>query len=264
MKWLTLVFAGFGCLAFAACGSEATDGNQSSQGLAPSSANAAPAADDFNSRSPRNSQAFEPHSWPYGTSMERWSERLWQWVYSVPSTQNPLLDTTGVDCAVQQPEGPVWYLPPVVDPGGTASFTRNCTIPHGKALLFTMSGVLNDYPCPDPTFQPADGQTLYEFLLAGAQGGPNSLTAQSLILDGVTLKHLFDYRETSRDLFDVSGDLSLQTTLDGCITGSPQPAVSDAFVIMLKPLSRGAHTIVYNAKDAHGVNVTLSYNLTIQ
>lgn len=255
-----------GCLGFltlAACGSEATDtanGAQSAQTGA-----MAKNADFLGGEGgPRNTQAFEPHSAPFGTRMERWSEELWIWVYSVPAAENPMLDTTGVDCAVQQPGGPVWYLPPVVDPGGTASFTRTCTIPHNKALLLLTSGVLNDFPCPDPTFKPADGQTLYEFLLAGAQGGPNSLTAQSLSVDGVLLKHLFDYRETSRDLFEVKGDLSLQTSLDGCITGSPQPAVSDAFVLMLKPLSAGPHTLVYKVQDTHGTNLTLSYNLTIQ
>lgn len=261
MKLCTTVLVSFGCLALA-CGSGAPGTAQSAQ-------NASAVADGLQaaiatSETPRNPQAYEPHSRPFGTSMERWSERLWQWVYSIPTAQNPLLDTTGADCGVQQPSGPVWYLPPVVGPGGTASFTRTCTVPQGKALLVLTSGVLNDYPCPGPGFQPADGQTLYEFLLAGAQGGPNSITAQSLVLDGVKLKHIFDYRATSDDLFDVTGDLSLQSSLDGCITGSPQPAVSDAFVIMLKPLAAGSHTLVYNGQDNHGTNVTLMYNLTIE
>jgi hypothetical protein len=257
----TLGYVGF--LALAACGSGVTEGSSNAQGTQTSSS--IETADVFpGDARPRNAQAFEPHSFPFGTSMQRWSERLWQYVYSVPAAKNPLLDTTGVDCAVQQPTGPVWYLPPVVDPGGTASFTRTCTIPHDKALLLLTSGVLNDFPCPDPTFKPADGQTLYEFLLAGAQGGPNSITAQSLSVDGVVLKHIFDYRETSDDLWNVDGDLTLQTSLDGCITGSPQPAVSDAFVIMLKPLPAGSHTLVYSAQDNHGTNLTLTYNLSVQ
>jgi hypothetical protein len=263
MRHLRWAFSCLGFLTLAACGSGATSDASSPQS---GQTNGMPSrADVLGGESrPRNAQAFEPHSTPFGTSMERWSEKLWRWVYSIPSAENPLLDTTGVDCAVQQPDGPVWYLPPVIDPGGTASFTRSCTLPHDRALLLIMSGVVNDFPCPDPTFKPADGQTLYEFLLAGAQGGPNSITVQSLSVDGVVLKHIFDYRETSDDLFHVDGDLSLQTTLDGCITGSPQPAVSDAFVIMLRPLAAGAHTLVYNAQDNHGTNVTLTYNLTMQ
>ena len=263
MKTSTWTVGCLGLLALAACGSGATPGDSTAQSSATTGMTGSKASfsDD---QHPRNPQAYEPHSRPFGTSMERWSEKLWQYVYSVPSAQNPLLDATGVDCAVQQPDGPVWYLPPVLGPGGTASFTRTCTIPPGRALLVLTSGVLNDFPCPDPNFKPADGQTLFEFLLAGAQGGPNSLTAQSFLVDGVKLAHIFDYRETSDDLFNVTGDLSLQTTLDGCITGTPQPAVSDAFVVMLRELPAGAHTLVYNAQDNHGTNVTVTYNLTVQ
>ena len=219
---------------------------------------------DSQGRSSLNPQAFDPHSRPFGTSMERWAEKLWDWVYSIPTAQNPLLDTTGVDCAVGQPDGPVWYLPPVIDPGGVASFTRTCTIPHGRALLMLNSGVLNDFPCPDPTFKPADGQTLYEFLLAGAQGGPDSLNGLSLLVDGTKLAHIFDYRETSDDLFTIKGDPSLATSLDGCVTGSTQPAVSDAFVLMLRPLQPGPHTVVYHLTDPHGVDLTVTYQLTQQ
>ena len=226
-------------------------------------ADRAPVADGREQHS-LNPQAFDPHSRPFGTSMERWAEKLWDWVYSIPTAQNPLLDTTGVDCAVGQPDGPVWYLPPVLDPGGTASFTRTCTIPNGKALLMLNSGVLNDFPCPDPTFAPADGQTLYEFLLAGAQGGPDSLNGQSLLVDGTKLVHIFDYRETSDDLFSIKGDPSLATSLDGCVTGSTQPAVSDAFVLMLRPLPPGPHTLVYRATDPGGKSLTVTYQLTQQ
>lgn len=149
-------------------------------------------------------------------------------------------------------------------PAGVASFTRTCTIPSGKALLMLNSGLVNDFPCPDPNFKPADGQTLYEFLLAGAQGSLDTLTTQSLFVDGVKLAHIFDYRETSDDLLSIQEDLSLQTVLDGCITGSKQPAVSDAYVIMLRELPVGAHTLVYNATDNRGTNVTVTWELTVQ
>ncbi|HET6984409.1 MAG TPA: hypothetical protein VFI53_19855 [Myxococcaceae bacterium] len=212
-----------------------------------------------------NPQAYDPDSRPFGTSMERWSERLWQWIFSVPADHNPMLDLTGADCAVAQPDDKVWFLPSVLDPGGgTVSFTRTCTIPSGRALLLGESAILNDFPCPDPNFKPADGESLYEFLLFGAQGGLDTLITQSLTVDGVKLAHLFDYRETSSDIFLIQGDVSLQTVLDGCITGSKQPAVLDSYTVMLRPLPAGAHTIVYNATDARGTNFTLTYNLTIQ
>ncbi|RPH71563.1 MAG: hypothetical protein EHM78_06900 [Myxococcaceae bacterium] len=39
------------------------------------------------------------------------------------------------------------------------------------------------------------------------------------------------------------GDLSLQSTVDACITGTFQPAVVDSYFILFKPLRPGHHTI---------------------
>jgi hypothetical protein len=208
-----------------------------------------------------NPALFERDAHPYGASLERWSERSWQWLYAIPAAHNPMLDTTGVDCAVGQ-RGPVWYLPSVIDPGGVASFTRSCTLPHERALLMNLSGVLNDFPCPDPNFKPAPGQSLYDFLASGAKPIVDSVNEIDVALDGTALSDMLAYRVTSDDLFKVGGDVSLQQSLDGCITGAPQPAVSDGYFIMFKPLERGSHTIVTRATDTHGTDVTLTYNLT--
>ncbi|HZJ54925.1 MAG TPA: hypothetical protein VFD38_12365, partial [Myxococcaceae bacterium] len=35
---------------------------------------------------------FDPDASPYGTSMERWGELAWRWIYRQPSESNPLLD----------------------------------------------------------------------------------------------------------------------------------------------------------------------------
>ena len=206
---------------------------------------------------------FGKDSHPFGASMERWSERIWQWIYAIPAAQNPLLDTTGADCGVNQ-RGPVWFLPTVIDPGGVASFSRTCTIPRHKALLMQLSGVLNDYPCPDPTFQPAPGQSLFDFLQQGAAQIVDSVNLITVSLDGQPLDDMLGYRIASDDLFQLTGDASLQTSLDGCITGSRQPAVSDGYFIMFKPLDPGAHTIVSRATDTHGTDITTTYQLTIQ
>jgi hypothetical protein len=205
---------------------------------------------------------FEKDAHPFGASMEIWSERSWQWVYGIPAATNPFLDLTGVDCGVNQ-RGPVWYLPSVIDPGGVASFTRSCAIPRHRALFVNLSGVLNDFPCPDPTFKPPPGQSLFDFLSAGAAQIVGAVTEIDVSLDGTALKEILGYRIASDDLFAITGDLSLQTSLDGCITGSAQPAVSDGYFIMFEPLEPGAHTLVVRAVDSHGTDVTLTYHLTI-
>jgi hypothetical protein len=206
-------------------------------------------------------KVFPPDAHPFGRSMVQWSQRWWKWIFSIPAPQNPFLDPTGEDCAVGQ-EGPVWFLAGIADPGMAAAFTRTCTVPEGKALLITPASVLNDFPCPDPNFKPAPGQSLFDFLSEGAAAIVDGDTPK-LVVDGDELDNPFDFRFASRHLFDITGDLSLQTTLDGCIIGTPQPAVSDGYFYMVKPLRPGPHQVTVSAVTPRGYEVSLTYNLTI-
>jgi hypothetical protein len=85
-------------------------------------------------------------------------------------------------------------------------------------------------------------------------------------IDGVPQPDMLRYRFTSKDLFHIKGDPSLSTTLDGCVTGDRQPAVVDGYVFMVKPLSRGQHTLVWHQKDSFGGtgDTTLTYHLTVR
>jgi len=208
---------------------------------------------------------FDPDATPYGTSMERWGELAWKWIYRQPAESNPLLDQTGASCDVDQ-QGPVWFLPSVIPNGPHFEGERSCSIPHHKALLVQTSSFLNDYPCPDPTFQPAPGQSLYDFLIGPASAFIDTVYFLEVTIDGVPQPDMLRYRFTSKDLFHIKGDPSLSTTLDGCVTGDRQPAVVDGYVFMVKPLSRGQHTLVWHQKDSFGGtgDTTLTYHLTVR
>src|SRR5262249_488075 len=146
---------------------------------------------------------------------------------SIPFAVNPVLDHTGLDCAMGQ-SGPVWFL------AGTNGFstTRNCLIPAAKMIFFPIVNLGNDYPCPppntslfrrpgDPNFQPGPGQSLEQFLTigygsnTGARQVIDHVTAISAVLDGVAIQGLFlppensSYRVTS-SLFQFNGDPSLR------------------------------------------------------
>jgi len=211
------------------------------------------------------SALFEKNARPYGVSMERWSELLWRWIYRQPAEANPLLDPTGASCAVDQ-HGPVWFLASVIPGAPHFVGERSCTIPRHKALLVQTAVFLNDYPCPDPAFRPAPGQTLYDFLLEGAASFIDTVYFLEVSIDGVAQPDMLRFRFTSDDLFQIQGDLSLQTALDSCVTGGPQPAVSDGYSFMVKPLAPGEHTLVWHVKDTFGMtgDTTLTYHLTVQ
>jgi hypothetical protein len=144
--------------------------------------------------------------------------------------------------------------------------SRSCTIPRHKAVLVSMASILNDFPCPDPNFRPAPGQSLYDFLVEGAMAFIDTVDFIEVSIDGVPQRDMLDYRSTSEDLFHFKGDPSLQPVLDGCITGRRQPGVVDGYSIMLKPLSPGEHTLVWHLTDTFnmGGDTTLTYHLTVR
>jgi hypothetical protein len=200
-----------------------------------------------------NPALFEKDARPYGRSMEHWLEQWVRWVYSVPADRNPFLDPT-ID-SNQDQSGPVFFLAPG---------DRTNTIPRHRAIAVTQSIVSNDYPCPDPTFQPAPGQSLYDFLMSAIKPGQDAVQTVEATLDGEVLTGLRDYRTTSDGLFSVVGDLSLQSPLDSCITGTRQPMVADAYLYLIKPLEPGRHLLTTRLVNGSGQVFARTQYLDVQ
>src|SRR4029077_10068164 len=208
-----------------------------------------------------NPGVIPPHAQAYGLSYAEWGAQWWRCAYSFPLAQFPPLQPGELDCAAGQ-SGPVWFL---AGTAGQGPVTRSCTIPTGKAIFFPIITYLNDYPCPDPNFQPPPGQTLEQFLTEGAQAIIDLVTQLEVVVDGRSLNDLFSYRATSQ-LFTFTADPSL-VAFDSCVTGTSQYAVTDGYWILLRPLSPGRHTIFFHAVIDFGGGTTfevqVTYNLTI-
>jgi hypothetical protein len=209
-----------------------------------------------------NPALFPKQSHPYGADLSTWADRESQWAYAQPLAHNPVLDQTGADCAVGQ-AGPVWFIPRIAGPR-VFSGSRTCTIPVHKALFLEIGAYVDPYPCPDPNFHPAPGQSLYDFLIADAGAFMDGVNRLEVSLDGRSFGDVLSYRFHSADLFSLTGDLSLQATFDSCITGSPQPAIVDGFFMMFKPLEPGAHVIRVFGTDVRGAVKTYTYYLNVE
>jgi hypothetical protein len=209
-----------------------------------------------------NHVLFPRESRPYGADMETWTEREAQWIYAQPAAHNPLLDQTGADCGAGQ-DGPVWYIPHIAGPR-VMSGSRDCAIPHDKALLLEIGAYVNTYPCPDPNFHPAPGQTLYDFLVIDAKAFMDGVNLLEVSWDGQPLEDVLNYRWRSDSLFYLTGDPSLAAGFDPCVTGTRQPAVQDGFFLMFKPPAPGQHTLVVHGTDVRGADKTYTYHLDIQ
>jgi hypothetical protein len=216
--------------------------------------------------SPR-SLVFAQNAHPYGLAMPTWGQLINQWIYQEPYDVNPAYDQTGAHCTIDQ-RGPAWFIPPVFAPPGTPrpiiqNATRECTVPAHHSLLLDIGSLVDDYPCPDPTFQPPPGGSLYDFLIADAKPVMDTVNALQVSIDGIRVPDVLSYRYHSAQLFNIKGDLSLQPVLDGCITGSYQPAIVDGFFMMVKPLAPGFHTIVVHGTNTLGDDRTYNYRLTV-
>ena len=170
-----------------------------------------------------------------------WSARQWQWTFSLPATTHPLFDSA--DCSQGQ-SGNVWFLGgtfSTTDSGGVVigSANRTCGIPAGTALLFPLINV----ECST-----IEGNGSIEADLRGcARLLANQIIPSSLFLriDDKPVTNLADYRVES-PLFNF-GPLPAGNILQffglEAPAGTTSPCVSDGYLVMVKPLPVGVHTL---------------------
>jgi hypothetical protein len=186
----------------------------------------------------------------YGQLGAQW----WQWALSFPKADVPYMQPSGpVDISAHQSSN-VWFL---AGAGwGVSPVERSGQVPAGKYLFTPIANYINDYPCPDPGFQPEKGESLKAFLTRTGQVPP--LTDLAATLDGQPITNLDAYKATS-NLFWFQADPAM-AEFDPCITGEPQRAVTDGYWLLLAPLTPGEHTLHFQT-TSWGQDVT--YDLTV-
>jgi hypothetical protein len=155
-----------------------------------------------------------------------WTAEWWQYILSIPVNPNPLLDSTGTNCALVQ-HGPVWFLAGVTSQSASDHAVRNCSIPEGKVLFFPILNLVD--------FNVSNQRA--KELRAEIAGCMDAATNLSLELDGRDIP----IRGRSRVK---SSAFAVVVPENGFFTpGIYSPAVDDGYYVMLKPLAVGAHTL---------------------
>jgi Alcohol dehydrogenase GroES-like domain len=202
-------------------------------------------------------KVLPPNAKFQGRTYGEWSARWWEWALSIPTADNPILDTTGEDCALKQ-KGSVWFLAGTF---GGPGVIRECTLPPGKAIFFP---ILNNVAIDtDPTDTVAS-------LRAQAAGPPISTVSElNATVDGIPLKGLFQFHFLSPVFsFQLPKDgllpLGICLPLDQDNPGFCETAVSDGYWLLLQPLNAGQHTIFFQALTSDGFTVEVTYHLTVR
>ena len=190
-----------------------------------------------------NPRVLPPNSRPYGLTYTEWDVRWADWLFSIPSDQNPLGDPDGRFCQVGQ-SGPVFFLGSNF--GGTS--VRSCTVPAGKSLLFTPAGFIG--------LLTVDADT-EEGLRAAVQAGVDAITNIAADVDGVPIKDLDRYRVLSPlSTFTLPAD-----NVFGLAPGDYQ-YILEGFFLLLAPPAVGEHVIHLHDEFPGGIS-DVTYNIAV-
>jgi hypothetical protein len=203
-------------------------------------------------------KVIPPSELAYGKSYTEWSIEWMKSFTSFDCDNNPWLSS---DKALFYQTGSVYFLAGLNTEGASV----NISVPEGKAILFPLTNYVNDYPCPDPTFAPAPGQSLKDFLTEGIISFKNGVSGLAVEVDGASISDPASYWFMT-DLFEFTGnpDLATGCQFDVCITGTPQSAVAGGYYMILKPLSRGTHTVHYHSVTWGNFVQDGTFNITVQ
>jgi hypothetical protein len=194
----------------------------------------------------RNPNVHPPDSKPFGSSHGEWIARWWQWALSIPKDHNPVSDSTGKNCAVNQ-NGPVWFL--AGTSGGSAE--RSCTIPAGKAMFFPITTDM-------ASFAKYPNLKTESELISNVKSDIDQVKSLELTVDGTKIEGLDKYRVQS-PVFDVT--IAENNLFE--IKAGPTKAASDGYWIFLEALPKGGHTIHFHGLE-HDFETEVNYRLTVE
>jgi hypothetical protein len=175
----------------------------------------------------------------------------WQWAFSIPTAQNPIVDQTGGSCMIGQ-RGSIWFL--AGNFGGTTM--RTCSIPEGTTLFFPVINQVG-YNSPNCGQGPENlsVKTMREQVANFI--GTVRLADLSVELDSKPINH-FDHVQS--DVFAIALP---DNNVGGCPAGVYSPAVDEGYYVTLyPPLAVGPHTLhIRSTVPSFSFDVT--YNLAI-
>jgi hypothetical protein len=189
---------------------------------------------------------------PHLRSYSSWAALWEQWAFGTPAANNPVLDTTGVNCAVNQPVAGVFFLAATFD---GSPVTRSCTVPVGTSFLIPLLNAAYFAQQSDPPEQRSEAFVRSQ--VTCVERAP----VLSLSVDGQALPNPQSYLEKS-NLFPVNLP---QGNLFGVPPQVLSPSVDEGYYAFVEPLTPGTHTVHFSASSsACGVTENATYNLTVQ
>lgn len=193
-----------------------------------------------------NPGVLPPNSRVQGLTYGEWSVKWWQYVLSVPASENPLIGATGANCGIQQ-IGNVALV--VADP--TIGERIACEVPAGTMLFLDILSAECSTLEEDPFYGEDE-----EAMRACAEGFV--LSGLEASIDGIEIHGLEDYIHTS-PLFDFT--VPEENIL--WVPASSGQSVSNGAHLMVAPLTPGLHTIHLHGEYSDGFVADLDFEFIV-
>jgi hypothetical protein len=184
-----------------------------------------------------------------------WAAEWWRWILTTPASINPLIDPTGENCDVNQPNH-VWFLA-----GSLSSdpVVRECTVTTGQALFFPLINSAYFAFLSDPSEERTE-----EFIrakVACVEDAEFSLVQ----IDGIPVQNPRRYLELSVVFEIILPEDNLFGATESDIPElTLSPSVDEGFYLFLTPLTPGEHTIQWQvSSEACGISQDITYHLTV-
>jgi len=184
----------------------------------------------------------------------QWTAEWWQWVLSLPVSDNPLFDETGERAATAQPNKKVFYLVGVVNLSGTAE--RTITIPEGTPLFGPVVNSENDNVFNDPPLTvPVLRQQVTDLI---------DTSSGFLILDGQEMTADLVHRVQSPVFsYVLPAEDNIYQFFGVDVSGRIKPAISDGYWFYIPPLSRGEHTLHFHGVIPGSLELDIIYHINV-
>ena len=196
---------------------------------------------------------------PDGQTYGRWAVQWWQWAIGIPLNENPVLDTTGANCAQRQVDE-VWFLAGSFVAG---KVVRSCTVPAGKSLFLPLINNFYGAFLSDP---PATRTEQF----VRANGSCTEPAQISALIDD------FEIPNPNRFFTGASGSQSPIFSIQmppGNVLGADtsvvpelvlSPSAERGYYLFVRPLRPGQHTIQWSASGCTAGNTQdITYHLTV-
>ncbi|MGB8035735.1 MAG: hypothetical protein WCF03_18120 [Nitrososphaeraceae archaeon] len=192
---------------------------------------------------------FPIDSKPCGLTYSEWSTKWWQWLLSIPKSNNPAFDSTGNYANVNQNDPNVFFLCQTIESVASVP-NRTITLPANRSIFMPIINWISTLH--------KDGETDRE-MIAIAKERMDVVANLEVTINGTTIKEGLEKYRARSPFFDII--LPEDNIVE--VPAGPTRCVSDGYWIFLEPLKKGTKLSSFSSCSSGVTKIRVSYDLNI-